>query len=716
MKQKQSELYIMLISIHGLIRGDNLELGRDADTGGQTKYVVELARALAKHPQVARVDLLTRLNKDDEVSDDYAQPYEVLEDNARIVRLVGGPEGYIRKEELWDHMDNFADNALDFIRQSETPDIIHSHYADAGYVGLLLSNNLSIPLIHTGHSLGRVKRRRLLASGLKKHDIENRYHMSRRIEAEEDTLASAELIIASSSNEIEAQYGLYDFYQPDRMANIPPGTDLVRFHAPTLQDLKEPIRKEIERFLKDPEKPIILALSRPDERKNIATLLEAYGESPALQEKANLVIIAGSRDDLRDMESGPRAVLNEILLLIDVYNLYGKVSYPKHHQPNDVPIIYRLAAISEGVFVNPALTEPFGLTLIEAAASGLPLVATEDGGPRDIVANCQNGVLVDPLDKQAIASALLKVLSNKSRHEQLVKKGLVGVRKHYSWVAHATKYIETITPILTRVEKQIVAPLPRRELMFHDRAIIVELDCVLLGDPEALGKFVSFIRKRRKATAFGIATGRRLESALKVLKEYRIPMPDVLIARLGTELYYAPQLTADIAWTSHIDHLWSPRVLRRLLSQLQGLKLQPKIEQSPFKLSYYIDPDKAPGLEEINSLLRQEEKTVNVFLSYGQFLDILPTRASKGFALRYFSDQFDIPLHRILVAGATAGDQDMIRGNTLSVAVDNPHRNELEQLADVESVYFSRESYAQGVLEAIEYYDFFNECRAPVNE
>ncbi len=60
-----------------------------------------------------------------------------------------------------------------------------------------------------------------------------------------------------------------------------------------------------------------------------------------------------------------------------------------------------------GVFVNPALTEPFGLTLLEAAATGLPLVATENGGPVDIIGNCGNGLLVDPLDRQAIAAALL---------------------------------------------------------------------------------------------------------------------------------------------------------------------------------------------------------------------------------------------------------------------------------------------------------------------
>ena len=103
-------LYIVLISVHGLIRGRNLELGRDADTGGQTKYVVELAKALAKQPNVERVDLITRRIIDSEVSPDYAEPVEALAENAQIVRIEAGPEGYIRKEELWDHLDSFADN------------------------------------------------------------------------------------------------------------------------------------------------------------------------------------------------------------------------------------------------------------------------------------------------------------------------------------------------------------------------------------------------------------------------------------------------------------------------------------------------------------------------------------------------------------------------------------------------------------------------------
>jgi len=76
-------LYIMLISIHGLIRGHNMELGRDSDTGGQTKYVVELAKALGSHPDVSRVDLITRQIFDKKVDADYCVADERLSSNVR---------------------------------------------------------------------------------------------------------------------------------------------------------------------------------------------------------------------------------------------------------------------------------------------------------------------------------------------------------------------------------------------------------------------------------------------------------------------------------------------------------------------------------------------------------------------------------------------------------------------------------------------------------
>ncbi|WP_240754614.1 HAD-IIB family hydrolase [Parasulfuritortus cantonensis] len=703
-----------MLSIHGLIRSHDLELGRDADTGGQTLYVVELARALAACPGVARVDLVTRRVLDGQVSPDYSAPVEPLAGNARIVRIDAGPEGYLAKESLWDHLDSFADNTLSFLRaEGRLPDLVHSHYADAGYVGKRLAAQLGVPLVHTGHSLGRVKRRRLFAAGLKHDVIEARYQMGRRVEAEEDTLAAAELVIASTADEVEEQYGLYDHYQPGQMRVIPPGVDLARFKPPDGGERAEPIAGEVARFLREPDKPLVLAISRPDERKNIATLVQAYGSSAELQEKANLVVVAGNRDDVRDLDGGAQAVLGNLLLDIDRYDLYGRIAYPKHHRRDEVPVLYRLAASSGGVFINPALTEPFGLTLIEAAASGLPIVATADGGPRDIVANCRNGYLVDPLDGDAIVAALLEVIDDPDSRRRLAQQGLEGVQRHYSWTAHAEAYLAAVRPLLEGGTAPAHPVLRRRPRLYHDRAIFTDLDQNLLGDPASLADFVRVVRANRKCASFGIVTGRSLESALKVMRRHGIPMPDVLISSLGTAIHYAPEYQEDKAWSRHIDHLWTPRAVRAVLDELPGLKRQGKEEQTGFKVSYFIDPQVAPPLETINSLLHQAEQTVNVSLAFGQFLDVTPVRASKGMALRWFTHQWGIPLEHVLAAGGSGADEDMMRGNTLAVVVANRHHEELSKLADVERIYFAQAGYARGILEAIEHYDFYGSCNVP---
>ena len=714
-KTARKGLYLCLISIHGLIRGKDLELGRDADTGGQTKYVVELARALAQHPAVAQVDLVTRLVVDTQVSRDYAEPIEPLADNARIVRIEAGPPGYLAKETLWDHLDTFVDNTIAYFHsRRRQPDLLHSHYADAGYVGSRLAHIRGIPLIHTGHSLGRVKRRRLLATGLSSTRIEERYAMARRIEAEELTLASAERVITSTRQEIEEQYALYDYYQAEQMQVIPPGTDLEKFHPPAEEEEKAPIAAEIRRFLSEPDKPMILALSRPDPRKNVGALLTAFGEDPQLQEAANLVVVLGNRDDILNLDNGAQEVLTQLLLQIDQYDLYGRVAYPKHHAADDVPLIYRLAARTRGVFVNPALTEPFGLTLIEAAASGLPIVATEDGGPRDIIANCHNGVLTDPLNPEEIAARIRSVLFQPERWDEYSRNGITGVEAHYSWGAHVQSYLDMIDTVISRAGEPLLRlRRSRRQRLYHDRAIFSDLDQNLLAAPEAIPELARVLREHRNTTYFGIATGRRLDSALEVIRKYGIPDPDFLITSGGTEIHYAPELTEDTAWPQHIDTRWTPQVVRRVLADLPGLLLQKKKDQSRFKISYYIDPDLAPSLEEINQLLAREEQSVNVILSFGQFLDILPIRASKGLALRYIAALRELPLERILACGGSGADEDMMRGNTLAAVVGSRHEEELSHLIDLDRIYFAQAPGARGILEAMEYYDFFGRCQPP---
>ncbi|KAJ9541601.1 hypothetical protein OSB04_028107 [Centaurea solstitialis] len=516
--KKEKKLYIVLISLHGLVRGENMELGRDSDTGGQIKYVVELARALARTPGVYRVDLFTRQVSSPEVDWSYGEPTEMLttsfEDadddvgessGAYIIRIPFGPrDKYLRKELLWPYIQEFVDGALAHILNMSTvlgeqigggqpiwPYVIHGHYADAGDSAALLSGALNVPMVLTGHSLGRNKLEQLLKQGRQsKEDINSTYRIMMRIEAEELSLDAAELVITSTKQEIDEQWGLYDGFDVKlekvlrararhgvnchgrfmpRMAVIPPGMDF----SNVIQEANEadgdlsltntegsspkaipPIWSEIMRFLTNPHKPMILALSRPDPKKNITTLLKAFGECHPLRELANLsaskkakyhkkTLIMGNRDDIDEMSAGNASVLTTVLKLVDKYDLYGQVAFPKHHKQNDVPEIYRLAAKTKGVFINPALVEPFGLTLIEAAAHGLPMVATKNGGPVDIHRALNNGLLIDPHDQHGIANALLKLVSEKNLWQECQKNGWKNIHL-FSWPEHCCTYLTRV--------------------------------------------------------------------------------------------------------------------------------------------------------------------------------------------------------------------------------------------------------------------------------
>ncbi|KAF2572089.1 hypothetical protein F2Q70_00005780 [Brassica cretica] len=208
-------------------------------------------------------------------------------------------------------------------------------------------------------------------------------------------------------------------------------------------------KKQIMRFFSNSRKPMILALARPDPKKNITTLVKAFGECRPLRDLANLALIMGNRDGIDEMSSTSSSVLLSVLKLIDKYDLYGQVAYPKHHKQSDVPDIYRLAAKSKGVFINPAFIEPFGLTLIEAAAHGLPMVATKNGGPVDIHRVLDNGLLVDPHDQQSISEALLKLVADKQLWAKCRQNGLKNIHQ-FSWPEHCKTYLSRITSFKPR--------------------------------------------------------------------------------------------------------------------------------------------------------------------------------------------------------------------------------------------------------------------------
>lgn len=205
--------------------------------------MVELARALGSMPGVYRVDLLTRQVAAPDVDWSYAEPTEMLtprdaddygddmgeSSGSYIVRIPFGPrDKYIPKELLWPYIPEFVDGALNHIIQMSKslgeqigsghaiwPVAIHGHYADAGDSAALLSGALNVPMLFTGHSLGRDKLEQLLKQGrLSRDEINATYKIMRRIEAEELALDGSEIVITSTRQEIEEQWRLYDGFDP----------------------------------------------------------------------------------------------------------------------------------------------------------------------------------------------------------------------------------------------------------------------------------------------------------------------------------------------------------------------------------------------------------------------------------------------------------------------------------------------------------------------
>ncbi len=725
---EKNGLYIQLFSIHGLIRGNMPELGRDADTGGQIKYVLELARALGERDDVAQVDLVTRLIHDKTVGSDYAQPIEPLSENARIVRIRCGGRKYIRKELLWPHLEEFIDRTIRFLKsQNSYPDLFHGHYADGGYIAMELASAFDTPFAFTGHSMGRNKKAKLLGDGLTEAKIDRQYKINTRIHIEEEIIGKARLIVTSTQQEIDKQYGLYDNSTHNRFSVIPPGIDLQAFYPyydPQLDSsiLNEEVKQtrftlleELHRFWAHPEKPFILALCRPDHRKNITGLIEAYGTNQQLSAIANLAIFAGIRSNIVTMEENEQSALTEMLLQMDRFDLYGKLAIPKKHSfAAEVPELYRLCAESRGVFVNPAMTEPFGLTLIEASASGLPIVATNDGGPVDIVANCNNGILIDASNAPEIAEAILSILVDQEIWNTFSNNGINGVRSHYSWQAHCEKTMHSFTKLLptmtktTEISKEadITPSRPSfgKRLTSLHRLMISDIDNTLVGDDTGMRQLFTLLESNSNHLAWGMSTGRSLELTIEAMTEHNIPMPDIIICSVGTEIYYGPDLRMDKGWHRYISYLWKPEQIKDVLGEAEFLTFQEAEGQRSHKISYYMADD-YDYLFWVYYLLEVAGLHCQVIFSHGQFLDIVPVRASKGKAIDYLMYKYEFSPVNVMVAGDSGNDEDMLSGKARGLVVGN-YSEELEKLQGRRNIYFSPQNYAAGIIDGLSHYGF----------
>jgi len=233
--------------------------------------------------------------------------------------------------------------------------------------------------------------------------------------------------------------------------------------------------------------------------------------------------------------------------------------------------------------------------------------------------------------------------------------------------------------------------------------LICDIDGTLVFEDSdvqpGLAEFAAHMAEHRAKFLFAVATGRNRQLALDVFETHRLPAPDVIIASVGTEIFYMGDLQPAIDWSAHINSGWEPGKLARLHENAPGLCPQEPEKQGPFKVSFYIDPDDYK-VELVFAALRRMNVWAKVVQSQGRFLDLLPERASKGAAVRFLCEKFAARLDRAIVCGDSGNDLDMLLCGARGVVVGN-HAPELDALRDAPQIFFSERFGAAGVLDGL---------------
>jgi sucrose-phosphate synthase len=317
-------------------------------------------------------------------------------------------------------------------------------------------------------------------------EMDDHFHFARRIVAERLSMNRSAVNITSTQQERFEQYshrayrGAVDVQDDRRFEVIPPGVNLDIFGVDALSPNEAATREHVEESLArdvDPERrglPAIVASSRLDHKKNHLGLVQAFARDERLQQEANLVFITGALDDpLRDdSEAGPgeREVLEEIREAVEKGDLWGKISaFGLQGQPA-LAAAYRFLGARKSVFALTAHYEPFGLAPLEAAAAGLPVVVTENGGPSESLreGGVEYGILVDPSDPEEIARGLHRLLDDDGVWETFARRGRQRVLDRYTWERTAQGYLGLIEEIVAEPEARRPAELLPIHPYFRD--------------------------------------------------------------------------------------------------------------------------------------------------------------------------------------------------------------------------------------------------------
>lgn len=441
-------MHVIFLNPQGNFDQHDSYLTEHPDFGGQLVYVKELSLALAE--MGVKVDIVTR-RVDDPNWPGFTDPvdyYSGYEDNPRIVRIACGGPLFLNKERLWPHLGEFVSNTLAFYG-SWLPDFATAHYADGGYCCALLGTQSGLGFTFTGHSLGAQKLDKLGATLANIDSMEQQFHFSQRIAAERLSMRRAFNIITSTAQERYEQYahplyeGAVDVEDDNKFSVVPPGVN-TRIFTTELGETDDAVCERIVQKTEGDTAAYVIASSRLDKKKNILGLVKAYAQSEALQGQVRLgLFVRGVTDpfgDISALSKAEREVLGAIRQTIEEAKIKHKVDFFDLRSQRDLAAAYRYFATHGSVFALTAFHEPFGLAPIEAAACGLAVVATRNGGPSEIFAD-GSGVLVDPSDESDVARGLLACLA---RQADYAKRARRRVHATYTWQQTALAYRSVI--------------------------------------------------------------------------------------------------------------------------------------------------------------------------------------------------------------------------------------------------------------------------------
>ncbi len=406
---------IAMISTHGYVAAEP-PLGAP-DTGGQVVYVLELSKVLGKLGY--KVDIFTRQFEDQPAS-------EPVDDNVQLIRIPCGGTEFIPKEYMVDHMDEWVDNALQYISENSKDYIfINSHYWDAGIAGMKVSKALDVPHLHTPHSVGTWKKRNMEKDFPQdKKTFEKQYNFKVRIQMEKELFHDCHKVIATTP--IQEDLIIRDYNVPkSHIKMIPPGYDDNKFYP--MADASMAMLKEKFHFRDN----CILALSRLAHNKGMDLLVESFGILCRKGINAQLVLAIG-HEERNEVEE---ELFQNIQKIIKKYDIEDKVRFLGFIPDEELADTY----LSADVFVLSSRYEPFGMTAVEAMACGTPTIVTRHGGLCRELRDGTDAIITDPFKPEEMADDMAAILRHEGIRNNLSYEGSRTSRDNFSWTGIALK-------------------------------------------------------------------------------------------------------------------------------------------------------------------------------------------------------------------------------------------------------------------------------------